>query len=69
MKITIDYKQAHGDFALALARALNIGVHRVEVCVTPAQTHIPFCAEYRVVSKCADVVAKIDGEYLLLNII
>ena len=69
MKITIDYKQAHGDFTLALARALNIEVHRVDVVVTPAKSLVPFCAEWRVVSKCADVVAYIDGELLQLNVI
>ena len=69
MKLTIDYKQAQGDFTLALANALNIEVHRVEVLVTPAKSLIPFCAEWKVVNKCADAVAKVDGEYLLLNVI
>lgn len=69
MKLTVDYKQAHGDFTLALARALNVEVHRVEVIVTPAKSLIPFCCEYRVVNKCADVVARVDGELLQLDII
>lgn len=69
MTLTIDYKQAHGDFTLALANALGIEIHRVEILVTPAKSLIPFCCEYRIVNKVADVVAKIDGEILQLDII
>ena len=69
MKLTIDYKQAHGDFTLALANALGVEIHRVEVLVTPAKSLIPFCAEWRIVNKVADAVAKVDGELLQLNII
>ncbi len=69
MIIEIDYKRANLDFRKALAASLGVAASRVEVLVTPANSLIPFCADWRTVASCADAVAKVDGEILQLNII
>lgn len=72
MKVTINFKMfdySAAGLADALAAGLGVSSDRVRVAVAPALSLIPFCAEWRVTSRCADLVAYVDGELLLLNII
>lgn len=69
MRIEIDYKGAGCDMQKALANALGINMERVNVVVMPPANKIPFRCDWRVVKSCADVVAYVDGERLLLNIV
>lgn len=70
MIIELDYKGSGLNLGFAIADALGVGRSVVDVVVSPAKDVIPFCCDYRVItSGCADVVAYVDGELLLLNIV
>lgn len=69
MSITIDYKNADFSLQKAIAKAVGRKEEDVEVLVSLPNSLIPYCAEWRIVSSCADVCAKVCGEYLLLDVI
>ena len=69
MTLEIDYKGAQGYMPLAIANALNCDVSDVDVVVMPPSTEIPFCCDWRVVKCCADMVAYVRGEQILLDIV
>lgn len=70
MTIELDYKGAGLNLGFAIADALGVGRSSVRVLVSPAKDSIPFRCDWRVLSfGCADVVADVNGERLLLNII
>lgn len=69
MIIELDYKKA-GRLDFAIADALGVGRSSVDVVVCPPKEKIPFRCDWRVISSgCADCVAYVHGEMLLLNII
>lgn len=69
MIITLDYKNSGFNLDSAISNSLGVDLIDVEVVVSPAKSLIPYCCDYRVVNSCADIVAKVKGEYLLLDII
>ena len=70
MTIELDYKGTCYNLGFAIADALGVGRSVVDVVVSPAKDLIPFRCDWRVVSSgCADVVAYVNGEILLLNIV
>jgi len=69
MTIEINFKGAQGYMPLAIANALKCDVNDVEVTVMPPCTKIPFCCDWRIVKGCADMVAYVRGELLLLDIV
>lgn len=69
MVIELDFKKT-GRLDFAIADALGVGRSYVDVVVCPPKEKIPFRCDWRVISSgCADVVAYVHGERLLLNII